>query len=90
MFRVDPERTTKSPHMILAFNQYGAGHYDAGKDALKEEAMEPVKCRCGVNKKSNKTPLSCVKVVGEYSSRCKCLMAKEPCSCECGDSENHI
>ena len=83
IIRVDPETPITSLPLVLAFNQYGAGHYDGVKDISREDAVKPVKCRCGINKKS-KSPVSCVSVVGQYSSRCKCFNSRKQCSSACG------
>ena len=71
----------------MAFNQHGVGHYDAVRDG--QASTEPCSCRCGINKKS-KSSLSCVNVVGQYASRCKCLRAEHSChdSCKCMNCGN--
>lgn len=82
IFRIDPENPHTSDPIMLSFNQSGVGHYDAVTN-ISEEASRSATCRCGVNNKS-KSSFSCITVVGQYSSRCKCLKAKQACSISCG------
>ena len=45
IFRVDPETPITSQPVMLAFNQYGAGHYDAVRDVHTEEISQALKLR---------------------------------------------
>ena len=90
IFRVDPENITVSEAMLLSYNQYGLGHYDAIKPInLPTSTTVPQHCRCGINKKSS-TGVGCTNVIGQYSTRCKCYKSGQPCTvvCRCINCSN--
>ena len=91
IFRIDPECINLSEAIILSYNQYGLGHYDAVKPIHSQTSVTPTPqhCRCGINKKSV-TGVSCNNVIGQYSTRCKCYKREQPCTdaCKCHNCSN--
>ena len=87
VFRINPQTPITSQPIVMAFNQHGVGQYDAVRDG--QASTEPCSCCCGINKKS-KSSLSCVNVVGQNASQCKCLRAEHSChdSCKCMNCGN--
>ena len=53
IFRIDPECINLSEAIILSYNQYGLGHYDAVKPIHLQTSATPTPqhCRWGINKK---------------------------------------
>ena len=77
--------------LIVAFNQYGAGHYDAVQfhsGSSDRVSILPSNCRCGVNIKGGSTR-KCVNSTN-YRSRCPCLNNSTHCSslCKCKNCDN--
>ena len=101
---ITPASTTALPTIHLAFNQFGAGHYDGVQIVQKEKkstvpnttTLKPVqtggatqRCSCGKNSKRASTKQSCINSHG-YASRCPCLKAKNGChsGCACKTCDN--
>ena len=100
---ITPSSTSGLPPIYLAFNQFGAGHYDAIKFEQKEETsstvmtsgpVQPVeattqRCSCGKNSKrtSNKSIKQSCVNSQGYASRCPCLKAKNGCHSDCSCKE---
>ena len=98
-----PSSTSGLPPIYLAFNQFGAGHYDAIKFKQKEETsstvmtsgpVQPVeattqRCSCGKNSKltSNKSIKQSCVNSQGYASRCPCFKAKNGCHSDCSCEE---
>ena len=96
---ITPRRCTASTPLYAAFNQHGAGHYDAVTyselpvstlhDAPSQSSSGSY-CRCGVNDKKAKE--HCTKIEGKYTTsiRYPCLKADQPCtsSCQCKGCAN--
>ena len=89
---ITPRETIKCMSIFLAFDQSGAGHYDA-VDMSSSQSMPPSKeidktnielgkddsCRCGQGaKKGEKEIVSCFQGVRACSDRCTCLGCANP------------
>ena len=96
---ISPRKCTISAPLYAAYNQHGAGHYDAitfkemsTSHALPQSGGAPSEshCRCGVNDKKGQQ--HCTKVEANYTTciRCPCLKVNQPCvdSCHCKGCAN--
>ncbi len=89
-----------STPLYVAFNQAGAGHYDAVtfKDTATEQThcshqrSNQNKCTCGQRGKHYSTAKQYIPVQKKYTSMilCPCLAANRPCtsSCICNNCDN--
>ncbi len=80
--------------IILAYNQYGTGHYDAIQyyKSINEtftQTVQVTKCKCGVNDASGSSIQRC-SPNSNYRSRCPCLILSLACStaCKCNNCNN--
>ena len=82
-------QVTKLP-LMLAYTQFGAGHYDAVMPCIKHTPTPTSTCACGRDDKTEKT--HCQEIAQKYTTivRCKCLLNKAGCSnaCRCKNCAN--
>ena len=82
---------TVSTPIMVAFNQWGAGHYDGViiKEAVTSSA-EPVRCGCGKNNTKADTHCHVVKHKCTEVVRCACVKNGTACNvnCRCKNCDN--
>ena len=91
---VTPETQRVSVPLMVAYNQYGAGHFDGvihnEQTSTGSDVKEHIVCTCGKNDKSNKE--HCCEVKHKYTSsiNCPCLKHKKGCGkdCKCRNCTN--
>ena len=80
---------TKLP-LMLAFTQFGAGHYDAIMPLVENTSISKTSCTCGRDDKTEQ--VHCQERLQKYTTiiRCKCLLNKSSCSdrCKCKNCGN--
>lgn len=77
--------------ILLAYNQYGAGHYDSlsfTDISMEPEVTAKIVCSCGKSDKNDQA--HCTSSLSRYSSRCPCLKSQSACSeaCRCRNCNN--
>ena len=102
VINITPRVCHLSVPLYVAFNQAGAGHYDAviensnpstsSRDALPKITYKH--CCCGKGSKSHSLTQICVMLKFKYTTsiRCPCLSANKPCTpmCSCSNCGNPI
>ena len=93
IFCITPEKQSISVPLLVAFNQYGAGHYD-GVLPKPERTPGPtvskkVKCSCGKTNRGEQA--HCQEIQHKYTTtvRCPCLKNKLGCSLDCSCKNCH-
>lgn len=83
---VTPETQKISVPLMVAFTQFGPGHYDGviPKDRISEHAKS-TKCSCGKNDRNGGTHCNAVKYKYTTICRCPCLKNNTACTelCKC-------
>lgn len=85
---VQPRSVQNEHHLILAYNQYALGHYDAmGYTTSVKKEKRKDGCRCGVSDKANIS--RCCENTG-YVCRSPCFKAGKECTehCRCKSCNN--
>ena len=69
--------------LMLAFTQFGAGHYDAVVAKMQDTNRKTHICSCGKNDKTQQS--HCQEIMKKYTAviKCKCLQNKSGCSAAC-------
>jgi len=94
VFCISPRVQTVSIPLMIAFTQYGPGHYDGVSMSADtgDASKDFCKCSCGKNSKTDKQ--HCVEIQSKYSTqiRCKCLKLNKAChsSCYCKNCGNPL
>ena len=97
LINITPRHLRASIPLYLAFNQYGAGHYDgvtlsstSSRPHSVTSSIQSAQCSCGKNDKSDKT--HCQPQVMKYTSvtRCQCYKEQKACTpfCKCKNCSN--
>ena len=92
IFCITPEVQTISVPLMVAYNQYGAGHFDGvvQNESTSTHADDHTVCTCGKSDKSTKE--HCCEVKHKYTSsiNCPCLKQKRGCgkNCKCRNCAN--
>ena len=76
--------------LMLAYTQFGAGHYDAVMAKTQDTSTRTHFCSCGKDDKTQQT--HCQETIRKYAAiiKCKCLQNKSGCSdaCRCRNCSN--
>lgn len=99
VINIIPRVCKASIPLYVAFNQSGAGHYDAVSIPATSMSLKkftttecPFKCTCGKRKKQCSTTKHCSIIQFKYTTsiRCPCHLASRPCTsrCECSHCAN--
>ena len=76
--------------LMLAYTQFGAGHYDAVMAKMQDTSTRTHFCSCGKDDKTQQT--HCQETIRKYAAiiKCKCLQNKSGCSdaCRCRNCSN--
>ena len=76
--------------LMLAYTQFGAGHYDAVVAITQDTSTRTQFCSCGKDDKTQQT--HCQETMRKYAAviKCKCLQNKHGCSdaCRCRNCGN--
>ena len=94
VFCITPRVQTISFPFMVAFTQFGSGHYDGV--SIIPDSEEPLKqssaCRCGKNDKGNKEHY--IEITSKYTTliKCPCLKSNLGCqeSCYCKNCNNPL
>ena len=79
---IQPVELKVSAPLFVAFNSFGAGHYDAIEFNTHTKKVHP--CRCGMSDKQVSTTQRCMtNAIKKYSSRCPCYNKQQGCSYNC-------
>ena len=95
VFCITPHVQTISVPFMVAFTQFGSGHYDGvsiSSDSDTSSTKGIYKCSCGKNDKTNQD--HCIAIKSKYTTqiRCKCLKNDKVChsSCYCKNCNNPL
>ena len=94
VFCISPRMQTIAMPIMVAFTQYGSGHYDGvlSKSKGDQTPKMHLTCSCGKNDKEDK--LHCQEIKCKYTTviRCHCLKNKRACSeyCRCKNCGNKL
>ena len=94
---VTPQKQVTSMPIMIAFTQFGSGHYDGvlpkkkpTEESIEAEQCNDCMCNCGKNDKT--TASHCKEINYKYTTliRCKCLKKNHACkeSCKCKNCNN--
>ena len=92
IFCITPEIQRISLPLLVAYNQYGGGHFDGmvPKEPVDSTVVKSISCTCGKNDKSAKE--HCCEVKHKYTSqiKCACLINNRGCTenCKCKNCNN--
>lgn len=88
---VTPETQRISVPIMVAFTQFGAGHYDGviSKERISDN-VQSTKCSCGKNDRNGGTHCDTVKCKYTTICRCPCLKINAACTelCKCRNCSN--
>ena len=105
LFCVTPWKQITSTPIMIAFTQFGSGHYDGvlpkqkpteesieQEQSIEKEQCDDHMCHCGKNDKT--TALHCKEINYKYTTliRCECLKKNRTCkeSCKCKNCSNPL
>ena len=91
IFCITPSTQIISTPIMVAFTQWGAGHYDGVVEKKEVTSLvEPVKCSCGKNDKFDNTHCNVIKHKYTELVRCACLKQGTACTVnyQCKNCDN--
>lgn len=78
--------------LMLAYTQFGAGHYDVAMPYIKDMPVQPQTCTCACGRNDKTDHVHCQEISQKYTTviRCKCLQQKSACTdaCRCKNCAN--
>lgn len=89
---VEPRTQTVPVPVMVAFNQFGPGHYDGVIPRGTNSDVKPTRCNCGENDRNGGTHCNEMKCKYTTTCRCPCMKSGNACTeiCKCRSCANPL